>query len=85
MLDDFPQVEREYEELRDRLARSRGRYDEGLSRLRKDFNLKSLEEAVKALEKKKDERIAATSRYLKKFKRFKRELARAKEKLRDAD
>jgi response regulator of citrate/malate metabolism len=81
MLDDLPQVEREFEELKERLARAKGRDEEGMNRIRKDFGAKTLEEAEELLAQKAEERHAASARYLKAFKKFKRELRHVKEKI----
>lgn len=81
MIDDLPQVEREYDELKDRISRAKGREEEGMARIRKDFGPKDLDHAEQLLDQKKLERQEAATRWLRAFKKFKKELARVKGKI----
>lgn len=73
MLDDFEQLKRRVEELRERKARAEGAYQEHLKRLKKDYGVKTLREAEQLLERKKDEEQAAAAKYLKAKKAFEAE------------
>lgn len=81
MLDDFPKVEREYNELKELLARSRGRYDETLRRIKDRYGCPTLAAAEKMLKELQDKRQELAGRYLTRFKKMKRQLELVKEKL----
>lgn len=70
MLDNFEELKRRVDGLRERKARAEGAYQEHLKRLRKDYGVKTLKDAEKLLEKKKDEEQAAAAAYLKAKKAF---------------
>jgi hypothetical protein len=77
MLDDFEQLKRKVEALRERKARADGAYQEHLKRLKKDYGVKSLEDAEKLLEEYKDKEHGAAAKYLRLRKAFDAEFKEA--------
>jgi len=80
-IDDFEKVQREVAELNRRYDETNGRFKEMRKSVRKRFGCKKLPEAKKLLEELHKEMTDIADEYLKKFKVYKKELGRAKKRM----